>query len=99
MWVMLQTKSQHLNTDLGISLLVLSGMNSCLWRQLTDSEKHVQLYKNFNFHILEHFEKKELVLHAVVDWVQQNQGENLKCIAVTVQQQYQNAPVWSPSEV
>jgi hypothetical protein len=31
--------------------------------------------------------------------VQQNQGENLKCIAVTVQQQYQNAAVWSPSEV
>jgi len=25
--------------------------------------------------------------------VQQNQGENLKCIAVTVQQQYQNAAV------
>ncbi len=39
------------------------------------------------------------MLHAVVDQVQQNQGENLKCIAVTVQQQYQNAAVWSPSEV
>jgi hypothetical protein len=53
----------------------------------------VQLSKNFNFHILEHFLKKKQVLHAVVDRVQQNQGENLKCIAVTVQQQYQNAAV------
>jgi hypothetical protein len=53
----------------------------------------VQLYKNFNIHILEQFEKKKEVLHAVVHQVQQNQGENLKCIAVTVQQQYQNAAV------
>jgi hypothetical protein len=53
----------------------------------------VQLYKNFNIHILEQFEKKKEVLHAVVHRVQQNQGENLKCIAVTVQQQYQNAAV------
>jgi len=53
----------------------------------------VQLYKNFNFQILEHSKKKKQVLHAVVNRVQQNQGENLKCIAVTVQQQYQNAAV------
>jgi carbonic anhydrase len=52
-----------------------------------------QLYKNFNFHILEHFFFKKQVLHAVVHQVQQNQDENLKCIAVTVQQQYQNAGV------
>jgi hypothetical protein len=53
----------------------------------------VQLCKNFNFHILEHFEKKKQVLHVVVDRVQQNQGGNLKCIAVTVQQQYEKAAV------
>jgi hypothetical protein len=53
----------------------------------------VQLCKNVNFHILEHFKKKKQVLHAFVDRVQQNQGENLKCIVVTVQQQYQNAAV------
>jgi hypothetical protein len=53
----------------------------------------VQLHKNFNFHILEHLKKKKQVLHAVVHRVQQNQGDNLKCIAVTVQQQYQNATV------
>jgi hypothetical protein len=33
------------------------------------------------------------VLQTVVDQVQQNQGENLKRIAVTVQQQYENAAV------
>jgi len=52
----------------------------------------VQLSKNLDFHILEHLKKKQ-VLHAVVHRVQQNQGGNLKCIAVTVQQQYQNAAV------
>jgi len=53
----------------------------------------VQLYKNFNFHILEHLKKKKQVLHAVVDRVQQNQGDNLKFIAVPVEQQYQNVAV------
>jgi hypothetical protein len=33
------------------------------------------------------------VLHAVVNPVQQNQGANLKRIAVTAQQQYENAAV------
>jgi hypothetical protein len=53
----------------------------------------VQLSKNFNFHILEHFRKKKQVLHPVVHQVQQNQGDNLKFIAVPVQQQYQNVAV------
>jgi hypothetical protein len=44
--------------QLGISLLVLSGVRLMSLGQLTDSEKHVQLYKNFNFHILEHFSKR-----------------------------------------
>jgi hypothetical protein len=39
------------------------------------------------------FLKKEQVLYAIVNRMQQNQGENLKCIAVTVQQQYQNTAV------